>query len=133
MVSNIINDVLVVKEIPGRDLLAALEYSSNTFPENYEASFLLVSGIKYTYDYRKTPKIQSVEVCGHPLDLDRNYSVATFLYIASGGDGYTMMKDHKYLVDEITGIETLSLLLKFFKGPEEISFKNHGEIKKNFE
>jgi hypothetical protein len=31
-----------------------------------------------------------------------------------GGDGFVMLKNSKYLIDAIAGIDTLRLLLKFF-------------------
>lgn len=34
-------------------------------------SFLLVSGVRYTYDYEKTPRVQAVEFKGQPLDLNK--------------------------------------------------------------
>lgn len=37
-----------------------------------------------------------------------------------------MMKDHKFLVDQVAGIDTLSLILKFFKGVDE-SHANEGD------
>jgi hypothetical protein len=32
-----------------------------------------------------------------------------------GGDGFLMLRNSKYLIDAITGIDTLRLLLKFFR------------------
>lgn len=62
MVSDLINDVLVVKHIPGKILLEALEYAVSALPDCFAGCFLLVSGIRYTFDYRKKPKIQEVFV-----------------------------------------------------------------------
>ena len=64
VVSNLINDVLVVKQVPGSILLQMLEYSCSNLPDTFAGSFLLVSGIRYSYDYRKNPRIQNVEVAG---------------------------------------------------------------------
>lgn len=118
VISNLINDQLVVKEIPGKDLLKALQYSVSGLPDSFSGCFLQVSGLKYSYDYRKNPRIQEVEVCGWPLELERNYSVACLSFISTGGDGFSMLKDHKFIIDHVTGIDTLSLLLKFFKGTD---------------
>lgn len=38
------------------------------------------------------------------------------MYIAMGGDGFEMLKKCKMTVDAIAGIDTLRLILKFFKG-----------------
>lgn len=69
MISNLIDDVLVVKEVPGKVLLEALEYGVSNLPDSYAGSFLIVSGIKFTFDYRKDPKVQSVSVRDNPLEL----------------------------------------------------------------
>jgi hypothetical protein len=44
-----------------------LEYSCSNLPNTFAGSFLLVSGINFTYDYRKNPRVQSVWVAGEPL------------------------------------------------------------------
>jgi 2',3'-cyclic-nucleotide 2'-phosphodiesterase (5'-nucleotidase family) len=62
-----------------------------------------------------------VEVGGYPLNLEKYYSVATKLYLATGGDGFHMLRNSKYLVDAIAGIDTLRLLLKFFHGADDIA------------
>ena len=36
--------------------------------------------------------------------------------MGNGGDGFEMLKDEKVIIDETSGIQTLGLLLKFFKG-----------------
>lgn len=117
-VSNIINDVLVVKEVSGSIILEMLEYSVFNLPNTFAGSFLFVSGIKYTYDYRKNPRVQSVEIGGVPLDLHRMYSLTTFSYLSGGGDGFSMIRNCKYIVDPVGGIDLLRLLLRFFKGLE---------------
>jgi hypothetical protein len=92
-----------------------LEYSCSNLPNTFAGSFLLVSGIKFTYDYRKNPRVQSVWVAGEPLEMDRNYSLTTFLYLSTGGDGFNMIRDCKFIVDQVSGIDLLRLILIFFK------------------
>ena len=118
VISNIINDILIVKEVPGSALLEMLEYSISNLPNTFAGSFLLISGIRFTYDYRKNPRIQSVEVAGAPLDLQRMYSLTTFFYLSTGGDGFSMIRNCKFIVDQVGGIDLLRLLLRFFKGSE---------------
>jgi hypothetical protein len=43
--------------------------------------------------------------------------MATFFYLSTGGDGFSMIRDCKFIVDQVSGIDLLRLLLKFFKGP----------------
>lgn len=115
MVSNIINDQLVVKEISGAKLLQMLEYSCSQLPDALAGSFLFVSGIKYSFDYRKHPRVQMAYVNNILVQPERLYSVATHFYVSTGGDGYSMIRDCKFIVDHIKAIDNLSLLIKFFK------------------
>lgn len=92
MVSNLINDVLVVKEVTGKIILEALEYSVSSLPDCFAGSFLLISGMRYTFDYRKKPKVQEVTIQDKPLMLDHTYSVAMKFYISMGGDGFSMFR-----------------------------------------
>ena len=48
------------------------------------------------------------------------YTVAIPLYIASGGDGFDMLKPCKMIVDPIAAIGMLGLLLKFFKDASKL-------------
>jgi hypothetical protein len=53
--------VLVVKEIPGDVMVELLEYSVAGLP-GYSGCFLGVSGIRFTYDIKKTPRVQEVYI-----------------------------------------------------------------------
>lgn len=53
--SNIINDALVVKAVPGKFLLRALEYSIEGLPGSYKGSFLHVSGLNFKYNSNLLP------------------------------------------------------------------------------
>lgn len=121
VISNIFNSLIVVKEVPGSVLLEALQFSCEGLPTSYSGKFLCVSGLKFTYDTSKKPMVQKVTVRGEPLNLQLNYSVATQLYIATGGDGYEMLKKCKFIVDQVGGIDWLRLILKFFKGVKNIT------------
>lgn len=115
MVSNLINDVLVVKSVPGSAILNMLQYSCSNLPDIFAGSFALISGIKYWYDYRLSPRIQKVQINGIPLIMEKEYKLATFFYLSSGGDGFTQIKDYPFIIDQVAGIDLLSLVLKFFR------------------
>lgn len=50
--------------------------------------------------------------------LDHPYSIAMKFYISMGGDGFSMFKDCPFISDATKGIDTLNLLLKFFKASD---------------
>jgi hypothetical protein len=56
--SNIIDDQVIVKLVPGSAVIKMLEYAVKGLPHSFMGSFLLVSGVKYTYDLTKNPRIQ---------------------------------------------------------------------------
>jgi len=58
--ANIIDDLVIVKSIPGDAVYKMLEYAVSGLPTSFMGSFLLVSGVKYTYDLTKTPRVQSI-------------------------------------------------------------------------
>jgi 2',3'-cyclic-nucleotide 2'-phosphodiesterase (5'-nucleotidase family) len=88
---------LAIMDLKGTELKEALEHSVKTAPAKASGAFLQVAGMKFTYDPTKPvgEKVQTILVKGQDgtytaLDLTKNYSVATNIYTAKGGDGYTM-------------------------------------------
>jgi len=87
-----------VSTLHGRSLRLALEHS--VFPMDSKGNagsgqFLQVSGLKIIFDVRRPPgdrlvqvKVVSEEDTYEDLEEDKEYSVVTPNYIASGGDGY---------------------------------------------
>jgi hypothetical protein len=62
--SNIIDDKVIVKLVPGSAVIKMLEYAVKGLPHSFMGSFLLVSGVRYKYDLGKAPRIQEVVVGG---------------------------------------------------------------------
>lgn len=83
-----IDDKIIVKLLPGSAIIKMLEYAVKGLPHSFMGSFLLVSGIKYTYDLSKTPRVQSVEWNGEPVNQNRLYTVAMPSYLGNGADGF---------------------------------------------
>ncbi|RJX69358.1 bifunctional metallophosphatase/5'-nucleotidase [Vibrio sinensis] len=78
-------DKLAVVSISGKQVKELLEYSY-TLPYGL-AQF---SGIEAKYDSRKPEgeRLLSLNINGKPAEDNKQYSVATYSYAASGGDGY---------------------------------------------
>ncbi|MFY1829053.1 bifunctional metallophosphatase/5'-nucleotidase [Myxococcus fulvus] len=88
-------DELVVVEIPGATLRAALENGVSLSREDARPGrFLQVSGMRFTFDARKPPgsRVVDVKVNGKPLDDAATYRLATLSFLTSGKDGYDMLK-----------------------------------------
>ena len=79
--------------VDGKTLKSMLELSVQYLPATF-GGFLDVSGMTFTVD-TKAPagqRVSEVKVQGQPLAESRNYTVAVNDFMASGGDGYDMLK-----------------------------------------
>ncbi len=85
---------VVLLQISGQQLLAALENSFSEL-ELLRGRFAHVSGMQVRYDSRKPvgERVLEVTLQGKTLDLNKKYSLATFDYMAGGGDGYKMLTE----------------------------------------
>lgn len=94
-------DPLVVLEVPGRVIHAALENSVAMWPK-LEGRFPQVSGISFVFDVRRPigerVDARLVQIADEWLNLDQLYTVCIKSYIFGGCDGYTMFKGAKVLV-----------------------------------
>jgi 5'-nucleotidase / UDP-sugar diphosphatase len=87
---------LVVLEISGRDLKAAIENGLSQLPDT-AGRFPQVSGMTVSFDPRRPPgsRVLTMTVAGAPLSDTRLYRVAVNDFIARGGDSYDTLRDAK--------------------------------------
>lgn len=87
------NYIAAVK-LTGRQIRQALEHSVSAVEEG-AGRFPQVSGIGLTYSPSAKPgsRVKDIFVAGEPLELDREYTVATNDFLAAGGDGYKVFGD----------------------------------------
>jgi 5'-nucleotidase / UDP-sugar diphosphatase len=84
------DNYLVAIRLTGSQLKEALEHGVARLEEP-SGSFPQVSGLTFTYS-RGAPagsRVKEVAVGGCPLELQKEYVVATHDYLVAGGDGYT--------------------------------------------
>lgn len=88
-------------EVTGATLLAALENGLSKVEEG-SGRFPQVSGLTVGADLSKPAgsRVVSVAVGGAPLDPSKTYTLATNDFMARGGDGYTMLRDARRILDE---------------------------------
>ncbi|WP_063654332.1 bifunctional metallophosphatase/5'-nucleotidase [Aliivibrio fischeri] len=96
-------DNLTVVELTGKDIKELLEYSY-TLPYGL-AQF---SGITAHYDSTKPEhsRLITLNINGQPVSETQKYTVATYSYAASGGDGYTVFNNGREISkgDSITQV-----------------------------
>lgn len=101
-------NTIMVKELKGKDIVAALEHGVSRYPEA-NGGFPHTAGITYTLDGTKEPghRVSDVKVAGTPIDMEKAYSVVTNDFTAAGGDGYVMFKDYPIKNEYNTLMDTL--------------------------
>jgi 2',3'-cyclic-nucleotide 2'-phosphodiesterase (5'-nucleotidase family) len=121
------DNTLVVLEVTGADIKAALERSVSEYP-NQLGAFLQVSGLSFEFDPAKAPgeRVVSVLVDNKPLDEKKIYTVATNDFIAAGGDGYDMLKDAKVIFS--SGEMLRDVFVRYVKQADKVSPAVEGRI-----
>jgi 5'-nucleotidase len=122
----------VVKiELSGATLRAALEHGVARSAEDAEPGrFPQVSGMRYVFDASRPPgsRITKLTIDGQPLNERRNYTLATTDYVATGGDGYEMLKSARLLVPLAQGQFDSDVLQKAISSVPAIAPKIDGRI-----
>jgi len=116
-------------EISGKVLLAALENGVSQV-EKVAGRFPQVSGLVFTYDPKQAvgQRVISVEVGGAPLDPAKTYTLATNDFIIAGGDGYSMFKDAKVLLNARDAKLLANDVMVYVRDKGEIAPKVEGRI-----
>jgi len=94
----------VLIRLTGEQLIAALEHGVSCLPRR-DGRFPQVSGMKFCVDASNAvgERISNLEVAGAPIELAREYRVATNDYVAKGGDEYIMLLGAPMLVNGESG------------------------------
>ena len=83
------NNYIVAIKLTGKQVWEALEHGVSGV-EDEEGRFPQVSGLtfKYSLSEKKGERVKEISISGNPIDLDKEYVVATHDFLAAGGDGY---------------------------------------------
>jgi len=110
---------IVKLDVTGATLQAALENGVGQI-ESGAGRFPQVSGLRFIFDPKRPAgsRLVSVVVGGRPLDPAAHYTLATFEFLLGGGDGYSMLKQGKVLINAQSGPMDSDLVLERLKaGP----------------
>ncbi len=105
-------NTLATFQLSGKDIVASLEAGVSEIAEG-KGKFPQVAGLKYTFDLNVKPnegRVKDVEVMENgsstPIDLAKDYLVATNNYVRQGGDGYKLFASNgKNAYDYGPGLE----------------------------
>ncbi len=119
--------------VTGAVLRAALENGvSQVVEESESGRFPQISGVQFDFDGRKPAgsRVVKVAVNGQPLDEKKSYTLALTTYLANGGDGYTMFKGAKLLIDPPSAQIDSTVLANAITAAGEIAPKVEGRAKR---
>lgn len=121
------DNTLVVLEVSGADVKAALERSVSAYPKELGA-FLQVSGLKFEFDPSRAAgeRVTAVTIAGAPLDPNKLYKVATNDFMAAGGDGYDMLKGAKVMFS--SGELLRDVMASYIKNAGKVAPEVEGRI-----
>jgi 5'-nucleotidase / UDP-sugar diphosphatase len=114
---------LVLADLTGARLLAALERSAALDPSDNPGGFLQVSGVRLSI---ADGRLASATVGDAPIDPVRRYRVVTSDFLAAGGDGYVMLEE---MVDPVmTGRLISDMVIEGFRTESPVSVETDGRI-----
>lgn len=116
-------------ELTGKDIRAALENGFSQ-AEKGAGRFPQVSGLVVEVDVTKPAgeRVLSVAVDGAPLDEAKTYILATNDFMANGGDGYSVFKGAKQLIDPIDATFIASQVIDYIAARKTVAPKVEGRI-----
>ena len=122
-------NVTVLLELSGADVRKMLETGVSEV-EKGAGRFGQVSGLTFSYKEAQPAgsRVSDVMVGGAPLDPGKIYTVATNDYIASGGDGYEVLKGKKQLIDASGGTLMATTVMNYIKAMGEVRQVVDGRI-----
>lgn len=124
---------IIKVEATGVQIKAALENGVSQVAETKESGrFPQVAGLQFEYDARKPAGLRVVKVTinGQPLDEKKTYSMASPTFLIGGGDGYTMFKTSKVLIEPESAAIDSAMLSDFITAAGTVSPKVEGRIKR---
>ena len=123
-------NVTVMTEIPGSQVLAALENGVSQV-EKGAGRFPQVSGVEMVYDPAAPAgsRVASVMINGAALDMDALYTVATNDYMLSGGDGYGALGGGRVMINAGNGKLMANTVMDYIAAQGTVSTDVSGRIK----
>lgn len=122
-------NVVMVLEASGEVLVAMVEHGLSRHGQEF-GGFPQLSGLKAEFDPKREPgrRVLSVSIGGAPLDRSARYRLATNDFLAAGGDGYTMLRDLRRIVDSNAGPLMAGVVIDYLKQKGTVSPRVEGRL-----
>jgi 5'-nucleotidase len=124
---------IIKVQATGAIVRAALEHGFARAEQPEVGEFPQLSGMRVVFDPRRPAgsRVVRVTVGGAPLEDDKKYTLALSSYLASGGDGYAMLKGLTELITmEEAQVEPDVVLAAFNSADGTVSPETDGRIQK---
>ncbi len=123
-------NVTVVTELPGAQILAALENGVSQV-EKGAGRFPQVSGMSFAFDPAAPAgsRVSEVMVGGVPLEMDKVYRVATNDYMLGGGDGYSALGGGKVIINAGNGSLMANDVMEYIAAAGKVTTGVEGRIR----
>ncbi len=123
------DNYIVVLELRGEKIRQALENGVSRYPDLH-GRFPQVSGLHFTFDPTRPvgARIVDILIAGEPIDPNRIYTVATNCFLRAGGDGYTMFKEARVILE--TGDLLRDAVAAYIRTAEIVHPKVEGRIRR---
>ncbi|KAB2839062.1 MAG: bifunctional metallophosphatase/5'-nucleotidase [Burkholderiales bacterium] len=124
---------IVKLEVPGRVLRQVLEHGVAEMHASQESGrFPQVAGLRFAYDARRPTGQRVVEIAvnGAALEDERRYALAVNLYLATGGDGYPLYRDLRYLLSPENALSETAEVIEALAKSGQIAPQIDGRIKR---
>ena len=118
-------NTLVKMRVGGDVIRRAIERGLRDDPMDNPGSFAQVSGATFSIDGTKAVNIK---INGAPLDANKTYSLCVNGFMASGGDGFDMLKGIEYATD--TGLTLADVVMEAFREAKVIDAATDGRIER---
>lgn len=101
--------------VPGSQLKAIFEHFAATRIE-------VVGGVRVVI---RDHKLETFEIGGEPIDVDKDYGVATIDFLLDGGDSLSVAKNAKELIEtgEKLGVTIMNYVIRTEEAGELVSYK----------
>jgi 2',3'-cyclic-nucleotide 2'-phosphodiesterase (5'-nucleotidase family) len=122
-------NVTVKLEMSGALLLEVLENGVSKI-EDGAGRFPQIAGMSFVYDPTAPSgsRVVSAKVGGKTLDVNATYTMATNDYSAGGGDGYSMLKKAKVLIDASAATYMATMVMDYIEAQGTIAPMVDGRI-----
>lgn len=124
------NNTLVVLELTGAELRAALEHGVRGLPDGAGGFLHISRGSSYVADARRPvgDRITEIVIDGERVEPEKTYRLCVNSFIAGGGDGHTVIRDAKGFRRD-TGLLDIDALVDYIRKNSPVDPQVEGRIR----